>query len=367
MRVESYETKLAKLILKYSLNIVKDDIVLIKSETIGEPLVREFVKEIIILGAHPIVRFHIPEHKEYLVKYGKESQLTFLPYFELQQTEAITAYIYIDCLSNARSLSRSDPKKLAMIQRTGIKLREIMNKREAEGKFRWSICPYPTNSMAQDADMSFTDYSDFVFEACKLNDANPVLSWKKVEAEQKKIVKKLTGSKELLIVGKDTELKLSVKDRLWINCCGHRNMPDGEVFTSPIETSANGEILFDIPTTYNGVEAEDVRLTFKDGVIVKSSAKKGEKFLKKMIEMDEGSNKVGEIAFGLNDCIKDASKNILFDEKIGRSMHLAIGSSYEEALGKNKSALHWDLIKDMRKGSKVYIDGKMIYKDGKFI
>jgi len=366
MKIDSYELRLAKLVLRYSLNIVKGDIVLIKAETSTEPLVREFCREILKLGAHPVLRLFLPDTKELLAKHGDTDQLSFLPDFEILQTKKITAYIYIDSSVNTKSLTNCDPKKLATIQKTALPLRDIMNKREADGIFRWCICPYPSHAMAQDADMSFDEYQSFVYDACKLNDPNPVKSWQKVDKEQDKIIKILENSKDLHIIGKNTDLQLSVANRLWRKCSGQRNMPDGEVFTSPVENSATGKIFFDIPTTYNGVEAEDVTLTFQDGIVVEATAKKGEKFLHKMLEMDEGARKVGEIAFGLNDNIRNASKNILFDEKIGRSMHLAIGASYEETGGKNRSALHWDLIKNMRNTNKVFLDGKLIYENGRF-
>ena len=177
----------------------------------------------------------------------------------------------------------------------------------------------------------------------------------------------MDGSKTIKITGKDTDLTLSVEGRTWENCCGYRNMPDGEVFTSPVETSADGVIFFDIPTTFNGVEAKNVFLRFEKGKVVEAKAEKGQDFLYKMLDMDEGARFVGEIAFGLNDNITKPTKNILFDEKIGRSMHLAIGASYESVGGKNKSALHWDLIKDMKNGGTVEADGKIIYKDGRHI
>lgn len=215
--------------------------------------------------------------------------------------------------------------------------------------------------------MSLDEYSAFVYEACKLNSPDPIKAWKELEAEQESIKNRMDGTKEIRIIGKDTNLKLGVEGRIWENCCGYRNMPDGEVFTSPVEDTAEGTILFDIPTTFNGVEAKNVFLRFEKGKVIEARAEKGEDFLHKMLDTDDGSRFVGEIAFGLNENIRIPTKNILFDEKIGRSMHLAIGASYQETGGKNISALHWDLIKDMQHGGVVEADGKVIYKDGKHL
>jgi aminopeptidase len=242
-----------------------------------------------------------------------------------------------------------------------------MTAREDQGLFSWIIAPYPTLAMAQEAEMSLEEYQDFVYNACKLNEADPVAAWEAVDRMQAAIVERLTGSQTIRVVGKNTDLTLNVGGRLWRSCAGQRNMPDGEVFTSPLESSATGTIFFDIPTNYNGVEAKNVFLRLEAGKVVEAKADKGEDFLLKMLDTDEGARFVGEIAFGLNDNITKPSKNILFDEKIGQTMHMAVGASYTETGGKNKSALHWDLIKDMREDAFVELDGRMIYKNGKFI
>lgn len=367
MIYESYEEKLAKLITQHSLGLKKGDIVQIKAETSAEPLVRAVYKEVIKLGAYPFLRLFLPESQEYMVKYGSDEQLSMLPDFELKQAETMTAYIYIDSTINTKSLTNIDHSKLALMRKSALPVREIMNKRELEGLFRWVLCPYPNHSMAQEAEMSIDEYSDFVYKACRLDENNPIEAWKQVEKNQQAVADRMTGTKKLHIKGKDTDLILNVEGRKWENCCGYRNMPDGEVFTSPVEDSAEGTILFDIPTTYNGVEAKNVFLRFEKGKVVEARADKGQDFLHKMLDMDSGARFAGEIAFGLNDGITKPTKNILFDEKIGKSMHLAIGASYQEVGGKNISALHWDLIKDMKNGGTVEADGILVYKDGKHI
>ncbi len=363
----NYETKLAQLLCDYSLKIKKDDLVLIRGETCAEPLIRACFKEVLLRGAHPLVRLSFPEQSAMFFKYGQDHQFSYTPAADKLQAETVTAQISIDSTSNSKQLTGADSSKVAMQQKVRGDLREIMFDREDKGQFVWVLAPYPTPAMAQDAEMSYEEYSDFVYGACKLNEQDPVAAWQKVDRLQADIVKRLTGAKTIRVQGKNTDLTLNVDGRLWKSCCGQRNMPDGEVFTSPVENSATGRIYFDIPTNYSGVEAQGVLLSLKEGRVIEASAEKGHDFLLKMLDTDEGARFVGEIAFGLNDNIKKPSKNILFDEKIGQTMHMAVGASYPETGGKNKSALHWDLIKDMRDGGSVEIDGKLIYKNGKFI
>jgi aminopeptidase len=360
-------SKLAQLVCQYSVNIKKDDLVVIRGEVCAEPLIRACYKQVLELGAHPIIRMSISEQNALFFKYGKEHQFTYVADVDRVQAETVNAQIAIESSDNSKQLTGANPADVAKMQKVKGDLREIMMDREDKGEYAWIIAPYPTLAMAQEAEMSLEDYSQFVYNACKLNEADPVAAWQAVDKMQEGIVTRLTGSQTLHIVGKHTDLTLNVVGRKWRSCAGQRNMPDGEVFTSPVENSATGTMYFDIPTNYNGVEAKGVFLRFEAGKVVEAKAEKGEDFLLKMLETDEGARFVGEIAFGLNDNIQIPSKNILFDEKIGQTMHLAIGASYSETGGLNKSALHWDLIKDMKQETLVELDGKVIYRDGRFI
>ncbi len=237
--------------------------------------------------------------------------------------------------------------------------------REQKGEFRWSLCPYPTAAMAQDAEMSLDEYTEFVFRACRLHEDDPVAAWRAVDEYQQKVTGLLDGTKELRIVGNKTDITFNVSGRKWINCNGHHNMPDGEVFTSPVEDGVNGTIYFDVPTSYMGVEAGGITLKIEKGKIMEAYAEKGNDFLQSVLETDEGSRFIGEIAFGLNESITKPTKNILFDEKIGRTIHMAVGASYPEAGGKNKSGIHWDMIKAMEDG-KAYLDGRLVFENGRF-
>jgi aminopeptidase len=361
-----YEEKLARLICEYSLDIKENQIVEIRGEVCAEPLIKALYKKILQMGAYPIVKMSFTEQLSYFYKYANENQLKMIPESMMVGAKTHHALIHIDSESNTKQLSVVDKQKVALNRNATKILKDIMFEREAKGDFKWTIAPYPTSSMAQDAEMDIESYSQFVFDACKLNEDDPVAAWNNVKDYQEGIVKRLTGTKIVRIVGDKTDLTLNVEGRKWINCCGKHNMPDGEVFTSPVENSATGTMFFDMPTSFLGVEVQGVLLKFENGKVIDAKAEKNEDFLIKMLETDEGAKFVGEIAFGLNENIKFPSKNILFDEKIGETMHLAVGSSYPEAGGKNKSGLHWDLIKSMKNGE-VFCDGKLIYKNGRFI
>ncbi len=263
---------------------------------------------------------------------------------------------------NTRELTNIDAVKQAKLSKTLRPLSDIILKKD-----RWILALYPTQAYAQDAEMPLAEFEDFVANAVKITEKDPVKEWQKVFDYQEKIVKALTNADKVHIKGYDTDLTLSVIGRKFINSYGVANMPSGEVFTGPIENSANGKIYYEFPACTNGNEVSGVRLEFKAGRVVKASAEKNEGFLLKMLEMDKGSRYLGEFAFGLNYSIQKFIKNILFDEKIGGTIHLALGNSYPETGGKNKSGLHWDMIKDLRNEGEVRINGKPVFKKGKFI
>ncbi|MFZ3073387.1 MAG: aminopeptidase, partial [Thermodesulfobacteriota bacterium] len=224
----------------------------------------------------------------------------------------------------------------------------------------WILCNFPTQALAQEADMSFAEYEDFLYGATNID-------WGKVKKEEEKLKRVLDAGKEVRIVGVDTDLKISIKGRKAIACYGERNMPDGEVFLSPIEDSAEGYVYYEMPAIYQGREVTGIRLRFRKGKVVEASADKNEAFLLQMLDTDKGARFLGELGVGVNYGIQQFSKDILFDEKIGGTVHLAVGRSYEEAGGKNKSAIHWDMIKDLRRNGAIYIDGKPVQRNGRFL
>jgi aminopeptidase len=242
-----------------------------------------------------------------------------------------------------------------------------MRQREQAGMFRWCGTLYPTSGYAQEANMSLHDFEEFVYDVCFLNDPDPIARWKELSEQQQHFVDWLVGREHVHLLANGTDLTLSIKDRIFINSDGKRNFPSGEFFTGPIENSVNGVVQFDIPTTYDGRAVEGVRLVFKDGKVIEASAQQGNDFLQQMLELDEGARYLGEFAFGNNLRVNRPTRNILFDEKMGGTVHMALGASYPETGGLNNSALHWDMICDLRTAGEVWIDDILFLKDGKVL
>jgi aminopeptidase len=221
--------------------------------------------------------------------------------------------------------------------------------------------------MAQEAEMSLSEYEDFVYRACMPDMDDPVGYWKKISAEQQRIVDWLKGKEKVHVIARETDLYLSIAGRKFINCDGIFNMPDGEVFTGPVEDSANGHVYFSYPAIEAGREVTGIRLWFEKGKVVKATAEKNEEFLLKTLDTDEGSRYLGEFAIGTSEGIQKFTHEILFDEKIGGSFHMALGAGYPETGSKNKSAIHWDMVCDLRQGGEIWVDGQLLYRNGKFV
>jgi len=351
----------------YSLELKKGDWVKIISNPLAMPLVKAFYKKTIEVGAFPFYHATVDELQEILLKHGSDEQLQYIPETIKLETEKIDAVFAILGQSNTKFLTNVDPSRQALAQSAQIDIMKCFMERSAKGELKWVGTMFPMQSAAQDAEMSLTEYEDFVYRAGHLDDDDPVVFWKELSSRQEKICRFLDTIKQIRVLGKDTDLALKGEGRKWINCDGKKNFPDGEVFTSPIEASTEGKILFSYPACIGGREVENVRLEFKEGKVIGAEASKNQSFLEEMIAMDKGASFVGEFAIGTNDNITKFTKNILFDEKIGGTIHLALGASIPETGGVNTSALHWDMVCDLRKGGEIYGDGKLIYKDGEFI
>ena len=352
---DSRVKKLASILVKHSARVKRGETVLISSSTeLAKPLVLEVFREVLKAGGHPLVSVGFEETQSIFYEHADKAQLSHLPRTKLYEAKNIDALISIHAPHNKKSLSKVNPKKVGMKMKAMRSIsREIVNNK------KWVITNFPTNALAQEADMSLSEYEDFLYGATNVN-------WNKQKAFQMKLKRVLDKGKTVRIVGEDTDLTLSIKGRKGIPCYGECNMPDGEVFYSPLEDSAEGTIYYEMPAIYGGREVTGVRLVFKKGKVVKATAEKNEKFLRTMLDTDRGARYLGELGVAVNYGIKDFSKDILFDEKIGGTVHLAVGASYEEAGGKNKSAVHWDMIKDLRRGGALYVDGRCIQKNGKF-
>jgi aminopeptidase len=359
--------KLAKLLIHYSIGLKKGQHLVISSTVQAEPLVEAAYKEAIIAGAHVTTMLSLPNGQEIFYKNASDEQLEHVSPIQKFVTENFDAVLNIMASYNTKALAGVDPKRISMNRRANAEIQQKFMERAGKGELNWSLTAFPTNAAAQDANMSLAEYTDFVFGAGLLDHDDPVAEWRRIDAQQEKICDILNTKSDLRIVSKDTDISMSIAGRKWINCSGHENFPDGEVFTGPVEDTVNGHIRFSFPGIYAGKEIEDIRLEFKDGKVVKATAAKGEELLQALLETDEGARFVGEVAVGTNFGIQNFTRNMLFDEKIGGTVHLAIGASYPESGGKNKSGIHWDMLCDMREGGEIYADGELIYKGGKFL
>ncbi|MBI5234939.1 MAG: aminopeptidase [Deltaproteobacteria bacterium] len=348
--------KLASILVKHSVAVKKGDTVLIGASTeLAKPLVLAVYKEVMKAGGHPLTAIGFEETGNLFYEHASEAQIAQFPKIKMYEAKNVDCVINIRASANKKSLSNVEPKLIAGRSKV---LRPISE--EIVNNKRWVICNFPTNGLAQEADMSLEEYESFVYGATNVN-------WAAVEKKEMKLKKALDVANEARIIGKDTDLRIGIKGRKAIACFGERNMPDGEVFLSPLEDSAEGRIYYEMPAIYQGREVLGIRLEFKAGKVVFASAEKNEPFLITMLDTDKGARFLGELGIGCNYGIKRFTKDILFDEKIGGTVHLAVGRSYEEAGGKNVSAIHWDMIKDLREGGALLLDGKAVQKNGRFL
>ena len=359
--------KLAKLLIDYSAEVKEGEIVYVCADEVATPWVIEVVKEATKKGAHVEYTLESDEIKEIQLKYGSEKQLKSGNMIYESILSKADVWLTAWGNRNTRMLSRIDSNKLKIHQQGASAWRKIYSDRTGDGSLRWCGTQYPTYADAQEASMSMSEYEDFVYGAGLLDSEDPVSEWKKISKEQELWVKYLGSKSSLHIVSEGTDIMIGIKGRKWINCDGKQNFPDGEIFTSPLENNINGYITFSFPGIFAGRQIEGIKLEVKDGKVINATAKKGEELLKSLLETDEGSSFFGEVAIGTNYGIKDFTSNMLFDEKIGGTVHMAIGDSMPEARGKNKSSLHWDMLCDMRNGGKIYADGELFYENGKFI
>ena len=359
--------KHAEVLLKYSLDIKKGEKLLIDGDVVTLPLIKESYRLAVELGALPQVIINSEELKEILLKGGSEEQIKYVPVSIKKAFATIDASLSFFGGSNTRMLSNVNPEKLKLSAQGFSEITRIFFERSAKKELKWCATMFPNQANAQEANMSISEYEDFVYGAGYIDRKDPIAEWKKLEKKQEGICNILNGKKRLRIVSKDTDLKMSIEGRKWLNCCGKANFPDGEVFTGPVEDSVEGHIRFSFPGIYGGREIEDIQLTFEKGRVIKAVAAKGEELLEQILKTDEGARYVGEIAAGTNYNIQKFTKHMLFDEKIGGTVHLAIGRSIPESLGKNQSAIHWDMLCDMKKSGEIYADSELVYKDGKFL
>jgi aminopeptidase len=352
----------AHTIVHYCLELTAEDILLIQTTPLATPLVEAVYEEAIKLGAQIIPYFELDSLDTLKLRYGNEQQLTTPPLHFAAAMEQATARLFIYASENVRSHSTISPARQALYAQSQ---RALMTKRHP--KQRHCLTLFPTQAFAQEAEMSLDEFSEFVYNACFLNDDDPIASWKALGERQQRLVEFFQGKERVHITGPGTDLTLSIKDRSFVNSDGKRNFPSGEVYTGPIENSVNGEILFELPTVYQGRSVEGVRLVLREGKVIEATARRGEQFLLEMLNMDEGARTFGEMGIGTNPNINRTISEILFDEKINGTVHFALGFSLPNTGGLNRSALHWDLICDLRQGGEVRIDDELFLQNGRIL
>ncbi len=362
-------TRLAHLLVDYSTEIQRDDQVLIwaPASTTGMPLMLALYERVLERGGHPHLAPFLRGPDDIFFRFAQEHQLDYISPFYQMAVDTFDAIIRVEGMANTRALSGVDPAKQVRQRQAYEPVLQSYLKRGDAGKLKWNVTLFPTHALAQEADMSRYDYADFVYRACHVHgNDDPVAHWQSVHDKQQRLVQWLRGRDRVRVSAANIDLTLSIKGRTFINACGHRNMPDGEIFTGPVEDSVNGRVLFDYPVTVAGREIERIELRFEEGKVVQASAAKNEPYLQQMLDSDAGARYVGEWAIGTNFGIDRHTKQILFDEKMGGSMHIAVGSGYPLTGSRNVSAIHWDMICDMKTESEITVDGDLLYKDGQF-
>jgi len=357
-------TKLAEVMVHYSLQLKPGQQVLLQTTPLADELSLAFLEEATKAGAHVFIQNEIPGAEEIFLKYASDAQLDFLSPIRKTIYETFDARMVIEADTNTRALAGVDPKRLARRRKTNAPLFKLFTDRLAKGEMKWCLTVYPTDAMAQEANMSLSDYQEFVYSAGMLNEDDPVAFWKGEATRQQKLVDWLKGHKQAVLKGENVDLSMSIDERAFIPCAGDENFPDGEIFTSPVEDSVNGWIRFEYPAIFDGQEVEDIELWFDDGNVVKERAGKNQELLTSLLDTDPGARYLGEWGIGTNYGIDRFTKNMLFDEKMGGTIHLAVGLGFPEAGGNNESGLHWDMLCDMAE-SEVTIDNELFYQNGK--
>jgi aminopeptidase len=359
--------KLADVLVGYSTAVRPGDAVRIDGNPPTSPLVRELYRAVVRAGGHPTAALILDEAREILLDEGTDDQIEWVPLDLRWNVEHGDVWIVLDGPENTKNLSGVDPERMARWLKAREPYQSRYLERAGRDEFRWVLCGYPTDASAQDASMSLEEYEELVYGAAFLGEDDPVAAWKTFGEELEHVGSLLETKRELRVVGLDTDLTLGIGDRRWIRSKGLANLPDGEVFTGPLETSVEGTIRFSFPAIIRGRQAEDVFLRFERGEVVEATARRGETFLREMIGMDDGARRAGEFAFGMNRAVSEYTGSVLLDEKIGGTVHLALGRSVPGTGGENASGLHWDMICDLRQGGEVYADGELIYRDGAFL
>jgi aminopeptidase len=358
---------LAQILVRYSTKVEKGDTVVISSTTPAEPLALAVYEEVLRAGGLPMINLAPDGATAAFYELASDDQLDWVSPMATWTAEESDVRIGIMADSNPRELSQADPKKQARAQKARRPLLDTTMKRAATGDHRWALTLFPTHAYAAEANMSLAQYEDFYYSACLVDDSDPVTAWSRQSDEVNRLAEWMEGKEEIHIKAPGTDIKLGVAGRKFIPCTGEHNMPDGEFFTGPVEDAVDGEVSFTFPAAYGGREVSGVRFKFEGGKVVDASADRGEDFLIEMLDTDDGARRLGELGIGTNYGIATGTKEILLDEKIGGTVHMAVGASYPESGGVNESAVHWDMVCDLRQGGSITVDGTELQRDGRFV
>ena len=365
--VFDFAPRLARVLTEYCRPVHPGDAVVISAPTAAEPLVEALVEAVLRRGGYPMTRVHLPNLFEIFMLYASEAQFDFIDPGLMAQLERADIMYTILADVNTKNLAAIDPARLARRQQGQRPYIERYLARCDDDSLGWNVTAWPTQAAAQDAEMGFVAFQQFCYRACGLDRDDPVAYWTALRDRQSRLVDWLAGRRRVEVRGPGVDLAFSIEGRTWVNCHGIRNFPDGEIFTAPVEESVNGSVAFNLPTVNMGQELRGVRLVFREGTVVEASAEKGEDHLLAQLEVDAGARRLGEFAIGTNDGIDRFTRNILFDEKMGGTIHMALGQSAGGAGGANQSTIHWDMVHAMRDGGEIWIDGELFYQSGQFM
>ncbi|HWC09401.1 MAG TPA: aminopeptidase [Solirubrobacterales bacterium] len=364
---DSRTQSLAKILVGYSTEVKEGEVVAIDGETAAAPLLLAVYEEVLRAGAHAVMNVALDGQIAAYFKHASDKQLEWISPFADWMVDNVDVRIAIGASTNTRELSGVAPERQMLRQSATGELMQRAMKRSADGDFRWVYTLYPTSAYASEAEMSLADYEDFYYGACLADGDDPLGAWKAASQECERLAGWIEGHEEVRVTAPGTDIKLGIAGRKFIPCDGKHNMPDGEFFTGPVEDSVEGEVSFHLPAVIGGREVSGVKLRFESGKVVDATAERGEEYLLKLLDTDAGARTLGELGIGTNFGIDRGTREVLLDEKIGGTVHMAVGASYPESGGTNESAVHTDLVCDLRLGGKLEVDGVVMQEDGRFV
>jgi aminopeptidase len=351
----------AEVIVDFCTEVKEGDRVEITGEISGQPLMLALYRRCLEKGAYPVLKPSFGESTEIFYQLASDTQLQDVSPIALFEARNVDVSLHVMAESNTRNLTAVDPSKVSRVRKARQELQQLRKER-----IRWNVTSFPTHAYAQDADMSLRELAELVFSSGFLNDPDPLSKWRSLRKRQQKITRLLNDVKMFRVETAECDLSMGVDGRRICESSGAVNMPDGEVYTGPVETDVNGYIRFSFPGYYMGQVVEGIRLEFLRGEVVSASADTNEAFLLQMLDTDDGAKRIGELGIGTNWGVNRFTKNLLFDEKMGGTIHLALGDSYRETLGANRSAIHWDVLHDLRQDGRLYADSEVLIENGYF-